>query len=123
MKVIIKKEYLVCIHEKPYPTAKQGYFQVWQERTCTIEEFDEKFGKQEGLWKSKGKNHTEVDCDNEGCSWYKDGHKHCRRQMPSQKYWYLNFKTISDFVKFVKKEKYLKIYLEDKDGLGITVEV
>ena len=121
MKVIIKKESVLCEHEKPYPTAVLRGFQTWQERTCSMKEFDKKFGKQEGLWKSKGKNHKEITCYNEGC--YCTERIHCRRQMENKKFWSIIFKDISEFERFIKENGYMKIFLEEEDGRGITLMI
>lgn len=42
----------------PCKNAIKRPFAVWHTRACTEEEYNKKFSDKEGLWRSKGKNHT-----------------------------------------------------------------
>lgn len=42
----------------PHPKAKQEKCEHWHTRTCTEEVFNERFSHREGLWRSKGTDHT-----------------------------------------------------------------
>ena len=124
MKIIVKGEMCNhcyeygCEHSKPHPKAKLDYFEVWQERTCSIREFNERFGKSEGLWDSKGTEHCEVDCDNSCCSGEHD--KHCRRRMDDKKFWCVDFTFLSEIQEFIKDVGYCNVFIEDQDGCGLT---
>lgn len=130
MKIIIKGKYCShcgesgCKHSKPNKKAKLEFFPVWQERTCSIKEFDDEFGKQEGLWKSKGSEHCEVICERDYCSWNKSvGHKHCRRRMEDKKFWCIDFKSLSELQEFFNEVGFCKIYTEEQDGCGLTIDL
>jgi len=127
MKIIIKGKYCShcgesdCKHSKPNEEAKLEFFPVYQERTCSIKEFNQKFGKIEGLWESKGTEHKEIECDNNGC--YCDNGKHCRRRMEDKKYWCIDFKSLSQLQEFFNEVGFCKIYKEDQDGYGLTIDL
>lgn len=128
MKIIVKGKRcgecyeFSCHHSKPVSNAQLGDFPVWQERTVSISEFDKKFSNTEGAWQSKGKNHCEVDCSSCYGSNNKP-HKHCRRQMPDEKFWFVEFKDIEDFKNFLETEKFFRCYIEKSDGVGITIDL
>jgi len=46
--------------EKPCQEAHMISVPRWQTRTCTEEEFNERFSYNEGLWRSKGRKHKTV---------------------------------------------------------------
>lgn len=70
---------------------------VWQCRTLTMEEFDKKYGKKEGTWKSKGINHK----DSNGCCY--------RQEKKTLKYIEIN--SLEELVKLLGHNKYY-IYTE-----------
>lgn len=128
MKIIIKGRTcrecfeVSCQHSQPVTFAQLGDFPVWEERTCSISEFDKKFSGTEGIWKSKGRNHCEIDCSSCYGSNNK-AHKHCRRQMPNEKFWFVEFKDMEDFRIFLETEKFIKCHIETCDGVGATIDL
>ena len=44
--------------DSPHNNAKKEFVEHWHIRTCSEESFDEKLSFREGLWRSKGKDHT-----------------------------------------------------------------
>jgi hypothetical protein len=127
MKIIIKGKYCShcgesdCKHSKPNKLAKLEYFPVWQERTCSIKEFNQRFGKQEGLWESKGGEHKETKCDNINCHCING--KHCRRRMDDKKFWCIDFKSLSELQHFFDEVGFCKIYTEEQDGCCLTIDL
>ncbi len=47
--------------EKPCEEAFKHPYENWHTRTCNEEEFNKLFSDREGLWRSKGRNHTVTD--------------------------------------------------------------
>lgn len=130
MKIIIKGDYCShcgedsCEHSRPNDKAILDFFPIWQERTCSIKEFNNKFGQKEGLWESKGTNHSEIECNNSDCCSYKDkGHKHCRRRLEDKKFWCIDFKSLPELCEFFNEIGYCKVYIEDQDGCGLTINL
>ena len=44
--------------KQPIPEAKVGQFDFWHTRTVNEEEFNKRFSEKEGLWRSKGTDHS-----------------------------------------------------------------
>ncbi|HEY0089571.1 MAG TPA: hypothetical protein VGB37_12050 [Candidatus Lokiarchaeia archaeon] len=78
-------------YKNPCEEAFKMSIPCWHIRTCSEKEFNEKFSAREGLWKSKGKNHT---ITKEGC---------IKRQEDNKKGWGIEIKTLKQLHKFIKK--------------------
>jgi len=83
---------------KPIPEAKQRNVPCWECRTVTESEFDRKFGKSEGLWRSKGTNHLAV---TPGYKVSKKG-SHIVRKVEDRKEWTVDIDP-KDIMSFVEK--------------------
>jgi hypothetical protein len=84
--------------EKPCEEAKKRIFERWHTRTCSEDEFNEKFSDREGLWRSKGKNHTIT----------KDGY--ITRQEDDEEAWSIEINTLDDLQKLIDKYGSLIIF-------------
>ena len=58
MKFIISRASEYDDNISPHDDAKREFVESWHIRTCSEEYFDEKLSFREGLWRSKGKDHT-----------------------------------------------------------------
>ncbi len=66
--------------------------ECWQTRTCTEEYFNKHFSYREGLWKSKGTNHKEV-----------EGGKWISRQEEDVEKWSIEINTLEELMAIVKE--------------------
>ena len=97
--------------KKPCKEAVKRTFEYWHTRTCTEKEFNEKFSSREGLWKSKGKNHTVT----------KEGY--ITRQEENRKEWSIEIKTLKDLQKLIDKYGSLVIGEHDFGIKSPTIEI
>ncbi len=91
MKIIISRTSDMYGREKPCEEARMGMFPYWSSRACSEEYFDENFSNSEGLWRSKGKNHTTVG-------------SHITRQEDDRELWYVDIESFDDLYKLQDKE-------------------
>jgi hypothetical protein len=86
--------------EKPCSEAKIREFEFWHTRTCNEQEFDKNHSNREGLWRSKGKNHTIT----------KEGY--ITRQQENRECWSIEINTLEELQKFIDKYGRIIIYYD-----------
>lgn len=98
-------------NKKPCKEAKKRTFEEWHTRTCNEAEFDKRFSEREGLWRSKGKNHS---ITREG---------YITRQEGFQKRWSVEINTIEELNSFIEKNGRIIIGWDDyaKDVYNIEI--
>ncbi|MBM4137270.1 MAG: hypothetical protein FJ241_10640 [Nitrospira sp.] len=94
--------------EKPCEEAKMEDVLYLQQRSCSEKEFDEHFSKDEGLWRSQGKNHRVL----------KNGNI-CRDQEDTA--WVIELEDFKDLIKFA--EKYGALVLESGNYNLLEIEI
>lgn len=97
-------------NEKPCENAFMGTCEMWQTRTCTEEEFNERFSSGEGLWRSKGTNHH---INNEGF---------VVRKLEDQEVWKIKIDTLEDLNEFKMQEGEL-ILSYDSSAKSLKIEI
>lgn len=85
----------------PCKEAVKRSFEYWHIRTCTEAEFDERFSRVEGLWRSKGKNHKVNE------------NGYITRQEDNVTRWSVEITTIKQLEYFVNDYGDIIIYKED----------
>lgn len=88
MDFIISKTSNYLSNEPPCKGAIKKLFPVFHVRTVTEEEYNKKFSHVEGLWRSKGFNHTVTE---EG---------YIKRQEPDQEQWCVELNTLEELIDF-----------------------
>ncbi len=88
-------------NECPCKEAKKRRFEYWHTRTCNEDEFNKRFSDREGLWRSKGKNHSIT----------KEGY--ITRQEDDKEVWSIEINTLDDLQKLI--DKYGKLIISNKD--------
>lgn len=88
MDFIITKTSDYFNEEPPCEGALKKPFPVIHVRTCNEEEFNRKFSEREGLWRSKGTNHTVT---NEG---------YIQRQEPDKERWCVTINSLDELMAF-----------------------
>ena len=83
--------YVDNIKNKPCGEAKLSLVESWNTRTCDEKTFNENFSEREGLWRSKGRNHS-ID---------KNGY--ITRQMEDYEEWTVEFATLEELIAFSNK--------------------
>lgn len=97
--------------EKPCDEAYRKKFKCWQTRTCSEEEFNNRFSEREGLWRSKGKNHTVTDKG------------YITRQIEDQEAWAIKFNNLNELMEFVVKHGQVIISEEDFSVKAPSIEI
>ncbi len=93
MKFIVTRTSHCCNYEtKPCDEAKEIEIPRYDIRRMTEEEYNRKFGKEYGLWRSEGTNHTTI---NRG--------KWIKRQLGIEKVWYIEIKSLEELMSFQDK--------------------
>jgi len=95
--------------EKPVKSAKKITVGYWHERTCTEEFFNERFGKNEGLWKSKGVKHQKT----HNGEWIK--------RLQEETKWTIEINTLEELIKFCKKHGNIIVDSDDCDIPSIEI--
>lgn len=86
---------------QPCEEAIQRTFEYWHTRTCSEDEFNEKFSQREGAWRSKGKNHTITD------------QGYITRQENDVMKWSIEINTLDELHSFISK--YGQIIIDNSD--------
>lgn len=102
MKFIVSRTSGLLSDDKPIEEAFLYPHEQWHTRTLTEEEFDKKFGGQEGLWRSKG---TEHKTENEG-QWI-------ARREADKELWTVEIESLHELMHLSKK--YGDIIIREKD--------
>jgi hypothetical protein len=96
---------------KPCTIAFKSRKEYWHTRTCTEEEFNKRFSECEGLWRSKGKNHTIT----------KDGY--ITRQEESMECWKVKISSLKELKKFVNQYGTIIIGIDSHNEKLYTIEI
>jgi len=112
---ILQKESYCCEHEKPHKLAYTKKVFYWEIRTCTIKEFDKRFGEREGTWLSKGKKHCEIPAQGN----YSDSAIWCKRRKGLKEVWAIDL-DLKGIVKLAKTH-FIKIYEDTEFDTGTIV--
>lgn len=78
--------------DKPCDESFLAKHEKWHTRTCTEDEFNERYSNREGVWRSKGKNHTTLN----------DG-RWVTRQEEDVELWSINIDTLEQLIELVNK--------------------
>jgi hypothetical protein len=109
MKFIITKT--SAYDEKPCKEAKRTMVETWHTRTCSEKEFNLRFSDREGLWKSKGKNHSIT----------KEGY--ITRQQDDREAWCVELNSLEELIKFCNKYGQLIVSNEGYDYKNASIEI
>ncbi len=74
----------------PCEKAFKAKHEYWHTRTCTEDEFNKRFSDREGMWRSKGKNHSTLN----------DG-QYITRQEKDAELWSIEINSIEELMAFV----------------------
>lgn len=90
MKFIVKRTSLWS-DEQPIKEAKKVLVPYWHTRLCSEEYFNKNYSKNEGYWRSKGKNHKEL------------GKNKITRQEEDREKWEVEINSLEELLKFSDK--------------------
>jgi len=91
--------------EKPHKNAKLKQVPEWMIRTCTEDYYNKHYGKSEGLWRSKGKNHTIME------------NGYIKRQVGYKNIWIIEINKLEEIKDFIDKE-HIKQRTLSNDTMG-----
>jgi len=96
---------------KPCKGAFKSKVEYWHERTCSEEYFDKHFSDKEGLWRSKGKNHTVINKN-----WI-------TRKEEDNEVWCINIDSLKELLKFMEKYGDIVIMPYSYNNKDIKIEI
>jgi hypothetical protein len=99
--------------KKPCAGVKKEIFDHCEIRTCTEEYFNDKFSAREGLWRSKGFNHTTC----------KDGEHIKRFHKDADSGYFMTITDLEDLLDFVDKHGQCVICGTDANGAQLEIEI
>ena len=111
MKFIIERTSNYSSDFSPCEEAFKMQVEKWHTRTCNEEEFNRRFSDREGLWRSKGKNHT---ITSEG---------HITRQEENVERYGIEINTIEELYSFAQKYGRVIFDAESYDSPCPTIEI
>lgn len=99
MKFIIKRTSIYGPDSAPCEGATLQPFPRWETRTINESGFNEKYGEREGLWRSKGTEHTTTE------------QGYITRKREDEMLWAIEINTIEELIAF--HEKYGRLVIEE----------
>lgn len=96
--------------DKPCDEAIKRSFENWSSRSCTEEYFNQCFSASEGLWRSKGKNHSLIDGG-------------ITRQNDNVEKWSIEINTLEELTAFIDKYGSIVIRADWDDPNAKMIEI